>query len=272
VLSDARVIRRNAIRGEILQLLAARAQAEEEAAHQKARADQAAVNQGPIQGVVADTASGISAVRAHEAAVAQRNEANKEQQKRQKESQGLVAGYPSRATGLAALTGPLAAWEGFTDIASALPGAAGQKMLQMNREARKMQDAFAQMGAQMLGVNAAEPTRQAALQSDQSRLQATAKQAQGTKQDLDTANKGAEGLREANDAARTDALAAHGAATAQAKQLGNTATQRDQRAASLAEQLRAWAVLHQAARQQAIKATESRLEGQGKTVGASTSP
>ena len=76
---------------------------------------------------MADTVAGISAVQAHDAAVARRHAVNAEQQQRQEEVQGLVAGFPSRVTALAALTVPLAAWEGFTGLASHLPGEAATR-------------------------------------------------------------------------------------------------------------------------------------------------
>ena len=256
----------DAIQHEIENLLGARARAEQEAADQSSRADQCVANQGPIQQTVQDTTAGISTAQAHQEAVARREAVNQEQQQRQQESQGLVAGYPSRATGLTALTIPLAAWEGFTSLASHLPGEAGDSMLRMNREAQQMQAAFAQMGAQMLGVDGAGPARQAELQGDASRLEETGQRAETSDQELHTANRGALGLQSANEAALVGATQARDAATDQAQQLGDAATQREERAKTLAEQLRIWAIAHQSARQQAIAATEQRLEGEGRTV------
>jgi hypothetical protein len=255
-----------AIQNEIVNLLAARAHAEQEAQHQSRRADRCEDNQGPIAQSVQDTAAGISAVQAHDQAVAQREAANQDQQRRQQESQGLVAGYPSQATGLAALTVPLAAWEGFTSLASHLPGEAGDKMVQMNTEAQQMEAAFAQMGAKMLGVDGAGPGREAELRGDQGRLEATSERARQSDQRLQTASEGAAALQEANDAALAEAAAAKDAQTEQAKQHGDAAAQRQQLAASLAEQLRAWAGTHAEARKQAIAAAEQRLESEGRKV------
>jgi DNA repair exonuclease SbcCD ATPase subunit len=255
-----------AIQNEILNLLAARALVEQEAEHQSERADHCEANQDPIQQTVDDTTAGISAVQAHNEAIARREAVNQEQQQRQQEVQGLTAGYPSRATGLAALTYPLAAWEGFTSLASHLPGAAGDKMLQMNREAQEMQAAFAQMGAEMLGVDSAGPAREAELQSDQERLETTDAQAQTSEQELNTASEGAAGLQEANEATLAEASQARDTATDQAQQLGEAATQREEQATSLAEQLRVWAEAHKAARDQAIEATVSRLQSEGYTI------
>lgn len=255
-----------AVQNEIMNLLAVRAAAEREAEAQRGRADQCEANQGPIQQTIDDTRSGISAVRAHDAAVQRREAVNQEQQQRQQESQGLVAGYPSRATGLTALSVPLAAWEGFTSLASHLPGDAGAKMMQMNQEARQMQDAFAQMGAEMLGIESGGPAREGELQNDQSRLETTGQQAQVSDQDLNTSSRGAAGLQQSNEAALAEANRREEAATGRADECTEGVAEREQRAESLAEQMRAWAAAHAAARQQAIAATEQRLASEGRVV------
>jgi hypothetical protein len=255
-----------AIQNEVMNLLTVRAAAEQEAQTQQGRAEQCEENQGPIQQTVDDTTAGISAVQAHDAAVARREAANQEQQQRQQESQGLVAGYPSRATGLAALSVPLAAWEGFTSLASHLPGDAGDSMMRMNQEAREMQAAFAQMGAEMLGVETQGPAREGELRDDQGRLEATGELADASDQQLHTASTGADGLQQANEAALAEARRREEAATEREQECSEAVSAREERADSLAEQLRAWAPAHAAARQQAIAATEARLEGEGRTV------
>jgi hypothetical protein len=255
-----------AIQNEIMNLLTVRAAAEQEADHQRGRADRCEENQGPIQQTVQDTASGISAVQAHDAAVARRTAVNQEQQQRQQESQGLVAGYPSRATGLVALSVPLDAWAGFTSLASHLPGEAGDSMLRMNQEARQMQDAFTQMGAEMLGVETAGPAREVELHGDQGRLESTAEQAAVSDGQLDTASEGAAGLQDANQAALAEANQREEAATGRGDECSEAVAEREARAESLSEQLRVWAAAHAAARQAAIAATEQRLVSEGRTV------
>ena len=86
-----------------------RALAEQEAEDQAGRAEACEENAGPIAATVANTAASQTALAEHEAAVARREAANQAQQQRQTEAAGLVAGYPSRATGLAALEVPLTA-------------------------------------------------------------------------------------------------------------------------------------------------------------------
>jgi hypothetical protein len=255
-----------AIQNEIMNLLAVRARAEQEAQTQEERAGVCEENQGPIQQTVDDTAAGISAVQAHDAAVARRQAVNQEQQQRQSESQGLVAGYPSRATGLAALTVPLAAWEGFTSLASHLPGDAGAAMQQMNAEAQQMQEAFGTMAAEMLGVEEQGPQREGELQDDQGRLEATGEQAVESDAQLQTSSEGADGLQQANEAALAEAQQREQAATGRAEECDTAVAEREQRAESLSEQLRTWAQAHAGARRQAIAATEARLAGEGRTV------
>ena len=255
-----------AIQHEISQLLASRAQAEQEAAHQDGRVQQCEANEGPILQTLDDTTQGISAVQAHEQSVAAHDAANQAQQQRQQESQGLVAGYPSKATGLAVLAVPLAAWQGFTSLASHLPGDAGTKMLQMNDDANKMQSAFLDMGSQMAGVDGAQPARQAELQGDSSRLGATASQAVTSGEDLHTAQAGAQAVRQGNNQAQTEAEQLRDNATQQGQQLESAAKQKQEKAKSLSEQMQAWAAAHKAARQQAIEATEKRLRAEGKIV------
>jgi hypothetical protein len=255
-----------AIQNEIMNLLAVRAAAEQEAQHQADRAGQCEENQGPIQQTVADTTAGITAVQAHDAAVARREAVNQEQQQRQQESAGLVAGYPSRAAGLAALKAPLAAWEGFTSLASHLPGEAGDSMLRMNQEAGKMQEAFDQMGAQIGGVDGAGPANEQGLQDDQARLKETGELAQASDEQLHTASTGAAGLQQANEAALAEANDRRKTATERAQESGDAAAEREEKANSLAEQLRAWGRLHAQARRRAVAATEQRLQKEGLIV------
>lgn len=253
-----------AMQQEISRLLAARAQAEAEAEHQDGRGQQCVANEGSIQQTINDTTHGITAAQAHQQSVAAHDAANQTQQQRQQESQSLVAGYPSKATGLAVLSVPLAAWQGFTSLASHLPGDAGTKMLQMNEDANKMQSAFVDMGAQMLGIDGQQPARQSELHRDAGRLDATATQAQGSQTDLHTAQAGAQGVQQANNAAKSEAFILRDNATQRGQQLGDQANKKQEQAKTLSEQMKAWAVAHKAARQQAIEATKQRLLAQGK--------
>ena len=255
-----------ALQNEILNLLAVRARAEAESQHEGERVDACEDNRAPIAATLADTRGGLGAVRAHEQAVQRRDAANQAQQQRQQESEGLTSGYPDKATGLAVLEVPLAAWEGFTSLASHLPGSAGDRMSEMNGEARRMQDAFAQMGNHMAGADGAQPARAAALTDDSARIAATGEQAQSSHEELQTAADGAVGLQSANDATLAAAQQRQQAADQRSAELQSAADDRQAAADSLATQMQAWAQAHRDERSQAIAATAARLQGEGKIV------
>jgi hypothetical protein len=255
-----------ALQNEILNLLAVRARAEAESQHEGERVEACEENRAPIAATLADTRGGLSAVRAHEQAVTRRDAANQAQQQRQQESEGLTSGYPDRATGLTVLEVPLAAWEGFTSLASHLPGSAGDKMGEMNAEARKMQDAFAQMGEHMSGADGEQPGRAAALADDSARIGATGEQAQSSHEQLQSAADGAVGVQSANDATLAAAQERQQAADQRSDDLGAAADDRQAQADSLAAQMRAWAQTHHDERAQAIGGTAARLQGEGKII------
>lgn len=259
-----------AMQNEIMNLLTVRVAAEQEAQREGERLDRCVGNQGPIAQTVADTTAGISGVQAHDAAVARRAAVNQEQQQRQQESQSLAAGYPSRAAGFAVLTVPLRAWEGFTSLASHLPGRAGAEMLRMNTEAQQLQEAFGQMAAKMLGVDSAGPSNAQRLQDDQGRLQATGEEAQRSEKRLETASAGAQGLQQANEEALAEATDRRNTATGRAQESGDAAEAREKQADTLAERLRAWAGQHAEARRKAIEETTNRLRSKGRTILGST--
>ena len=254
------------MQNEIMNLLTMRATAEQEADRQEGRADQCRENQAPIEQTVRDTRAGVSAVEAHDQAVGRRQEVNQEQQQRQQESQGLVSGYPGRVAGMTALTVPLAAWEGFTSLASHLPGEAGDRMLEMNHDAQQLEAGFDQMAAQMLGVSSGGPAREAGLTSDAERLDATDQQAKTSDQQLHTASEGAAQLRQANFATQSEAVRAQQAAIGRAQECTAAVEQRQEQANTLSQQLQEWAQAHKAARDAAIAATEAQLKEKGYTV------
>ena len=255
-----------ALQNEILNLMAVRARAEAESQHEGERVDACEENRTPIAATLDDTRGGLGAVRAHEQAVQRRDAANQAQQQRQQESEGLTSGYPNQATGLGVLSVPLAAWEGFTSLASHLPGSAGDRMAEMNGEARRMQAAFDQMGAHMAGADGAQPARAEELASDSSRIAATGEQAQASHEDLQTAADGAVGLQSANDATLAAAQQRQQAADQRSEELGAAADDRQAAADSLAAQMRSWAQTHHDERSQAIASTVARLQEQGKIV------
>lgn len=240
------------ILNQIEQALAARAQAEasEQAMAGQVQAHEA--NQAPIQEAVTETQSAMSAQQAHEEAVARRQSANAEQQGRQQEAQGLLEGYPERAAGLAVIKGPLAAFQGFTWLASKLPGGAGRAMQSMNADANRMSEAFSQMDETMATESAKGPDAQAQLQGDQEVLATTQETAATSRTDLDTAQQGAQGLNTANQTAVADASAAEAEARGQREQLTGAIESKRTEHQSLTSELSGWAQRHRDARTAAV--------------------
>ena len=255
-----------ALQNEILNLLAVRARAEAESRHEEARIAACEDNQAPIAATLADTRGGISAVRAHQQAIARHDAANQAQQQRQEQTARMTGDYAGKAEGLRALETPLSAWEGFTSIASHLPGSAGDKMAQMNAEATRMHDSIDHMDSRMAGADGAQPGRAAELADHAQRIAATGEQAQSTHKEMQSAEKGAAGLQSANDAALAAAQERQQAANDRGDELGAAADERQAQADSLAAQMRAWAQIHRDERAQAIAATTTRLQGEGKIV------
>lgn len=249
------------IMSQIEEALAARAQAEAAELQMTAAGEEHAANQAPIDQCVTETQAAMSAQQAHEEAVARRQQANQQQQQRQQEAQGLLEGYPERAAGLAVIKGPLLAFQGFTHLASKLPGGAGRAMLRMNEDANRMSEAFAQMDGTMSEQAAQQPAQAEALSGDAQRLTAVQEQTGTSRTDLDTAGQGARGLSDANTARVNDAATAREEARSQKDQLGGAIEARQAEHASLQAELTGWALRHREQRFAAQAQTRANLQG-----------
>lgn len=255
-----------AIQQEIENLFAARAQAERAEAAMTSQEQVLKADQAPIQQAIDGAGGGISAVQVHQEAVARRAQVNQEQQQRQQETGGLVAGYPSRATGLATLSVPLDIFAGFTSLASHLPGDAGAAMAEMNQDARQIQDAFAQMAIAMVTQEEAQPDRQTELIGQQSRIEATDAGATASSQSVEQSQRDALSLQQENETQLRGARQARAEASEHEQTLDEAATTKQAQADTLAEQLKTWAQQHKEARRQAVEATAKQLEAEGYVV------
>ena len=255
-----------ALQNEIVDLLAVRARAEVESEHEADRVQACEANRTPIAASIADAHGSLGAVRAHEQAIARRDAMNLQQQQRQQKSASLTGSYAEKATGLGILETPLAAWEGFTSLASHLPGSAGDKMAELNTDARNMQDAFGKMDGHMGHADGEQPARAAELDNDSRRIASTGAQAQASHEQLQTAADGAAGLQSANEATLGAAQQRQQAADQRRDELDAAAADRQATADSLAEQMRAWAQTHRDERAQAVAATVAQLQDKGKIV------
>jgi DNA repair exonuclease SbcCD ATPase subunit len=255
-----------AIQQEIENILAARAQAERAETEMESQQQVLQSDQAPIQQAIDGADGGISAVQAHQQAVARRAQVNQEQQQRQQETGTLVSGYPSRAAGLTALTIPLEVFAGFTSLASHLPGDAGQSMAEMNQDANEIRSAFAQMSAAMVSQEEAQPGRQAKLSGDQSRIETADTEAGASAQSVNQSKQDAINLQQDNEAQLSQVRQARTEASQQGQTLDEAASTKQAQADSLAEQLQTWAQQHREARRQAVEATAQQLEAEGYVV------
>ena len=146
------------------------------------------------------------------------------------------------------------------------PATPAPAMTQMNADARRMQDAFAQMATTMLTQEEAQPARQSELQGDQQRLQTTDAQASDSTSQLVEASQGAQELQRANQQKLADASQAKAQAAEQKVELGDAAAQKTEQAQTLSAQLDAWAPAHKGARDEAVHETEDRLQQEGYVV------
>lgn len=249
------------IMGQIDQLLSGRAEAEH--AQQQAAKQRGAhqANVTPITQAVTETTGAMTAQQAHDEAVARTQAANDEQKARQSESEGIVSGYAQQSAGLTVIKGPLAAFRGFTWIASKIPGGAGRAMGRMNNDANKMNDAFGQMDSTMAEQRANAGAKAEDLGVVDEVLAGTKTVAGTNREQLDTAAQGAAGLAQANDSKVQEATAAEEEAGTQASQLQSKAEEKKGEKATLKSQLVSWAQGHKAARDTAIAEQQDNASG-----------
>jgi hypothetical protein len=252
-----------AIQGEITNILAKRAEAE--AAEQAMARQQAAhtANKAPFEAAVTDTRHGISAAAAHQQAVARKDEATARKKAEQDRASSMVSGYPGRAAGTVALTGPLAAFERFSHYASMIPGAPGRAMGKLHTDSTKLLGALYGMDTKMGQLDKEQPGKQAQIEADKGRLAATTQQGKQSEQQIGAAQAGATALAGANEVALRDATAARSTAAGEKQELAAAAQKKTGQGQTLAARLQAWAQEHQQAREKAVAATRARLEQQG---------
>ncbi|MFC5741338.1 hypothetical protein [Dyella tabacisoli] len=252
------------IQNEILCLLAARAEAENEAARMATERSHHQAQQAPLARAHREMSGAQTAVSAHSAAVQRRQQANEAQQQRTRESGATLAGAPNQLAGLSVITIPLGLFLGLTQYAHLLPeGDVRSGMMKMDGDSRKLLASFDEMGQSVDTQNAATPARQQAVAADAGRLGSTSQQATPTRQGFVRAASGAQALQQANSERIARAGAAHAQATGQAQVMGNDAAQREATVQTLSQTLQTWAQAHKAQRQAALQTTAARIEAQG---------
>ena len=250
-------------------ILARRAMQEQLAAHNHQQATVAQQHGAALTEHDAHLGGGVSAVQAHQAAVARKQQANQKQQADQASAKGSVEQYADRKAGLEALRAPLGVWRQATGVvmgADWLPDDVTAKMRQMNGDAERFERQLAALDAQMMRQIAAQGPAVAKLATDKSSIDAVGQQNAGAQQQMAGAKASLDATKQANSAQQTKANEAKNAATARSNQLANEASQKKAHHDSLAAQLVAWAEAHRAARTKALQDKKQMVEGQGLMV------
>jgi hypothetical protein len=257
------------LRNQVVDTLAARAQQEEFAGLMSRQEQNHKANQKPLGDMKAKTDEAITATEAHKRAVAHRDEANQRKLDQEKEAEGKLTDYDTKAGELLALKLPLKGVQKFTGLAAALPddpqGVLRFKngMLKMSKDSSNFIAKLDQIDKTVADQKAGAGDRQVAAKADGNLLNQTKDKAGASKDSLTSAKDTTADVDTANtdrmDQAKSEKTAAQNAAGALDKQ----AKDKTQQADSLAAAMQAWANQHRKTRLDALAQTRKRLEAQG---------
>lgn len=257
-----------AVRGHIAELTQARAQAAHAESQMETQVTAHEANTGPLDHAVETTEAGEAAVEQHEEHLSTTSEANSAQQQRQEEANTCVEGYDDQQGAIDGLRTPLRAFQGMMDLASYLPGDAGEAMQSMNQDAGQMLSAFDEMDASMAEQATGGEANQEQLQGEASQIEQTSTEASATGETLASASADATALCERNDEALAQATESRDAASDAGTQIDTQIQDQETQAATMAQQLQSWAVQHRDARHQAVNTLAARVAAENMTVTA----
>ena len=257
-----------AIRGHIAELRQARAQTTHATRQMEGQVARHEANQGPLAQTTETVEAGATASEEHTGEVASTAEANAGQQERQAEVNEAVSHYADHQGDIDSLRTPVRAFQGMMDLASYLPGDAGDAMADMNRDATNMLASFDEMDAAMAGQETSGGECVAQLESDAGEIEGADTMAGETNAALASATADAAELESRNDAALSLAEGRRDAAVDATTQIDTNIEEQEAEAASLSQQLQSWAQEHRAARLAAVDATAARVDGLSLTVTA----
>ncbi len=247
--------------------LAERAQAEKDAAEMEASACVAEENQSTAEGVAQQTQSVAGpAAQAHAAAVARREQRNKEQQEKLKKSQEQTTNAAEEVAGTGVLITLLGVWSGFTGLMSYLPGSAGEAFEEMNAEANTFLEKLAEAKGLIEGEDAAGAPRLDESQANEERIHEADAENQETQSTLDQAGEDAGSIADDQGELAAEAHDTADMCQEEANEAGDLAQEVADEHETLAAELQSWAEEHKGARAEAIAETVSRLEEQGYVV------
>jgi hypothetical protein len=260
------------LQNRLLEILEARAAAEEAERSSRADAKRHEENAEPLALLEARTGESITATEAHSAAVESREQANA-QQTQQEESVGeAISSYSERAAGLAIITGPLEAMQAFSYLGNWLPDdpavlqGAKRGLRSLNRDSTNFLNSLNGVDSAMAQQNTAQPERTGIIDANAGRLSTTASEADASAQSLKQTQQGTVEVSARNDARAAESRSVESSSASTGTQLDEHADAIESRIQSLSEQWQSWAQAHRAAREAAVSSTRERLEGEGYTV------
>jgi hypothetical protein len=257
------------LRNQVIDILAARAKAEQFAGMMAAQVAHHAANEKPVADLQKGTETAQTATAAHQQAVAHRDEANERKQAEEEKAAAKLEDYGTRKAKLTALTGPLKLLAGFTGLVRGLPDEPDvvvsfrNKVLKVNTDANQFLGKLDEMDKTIEAQRAAQAERKTGIAADKATLKTTADKAGHSAESLDAAQQTAADFADKNKERKETAKTQGTAAAATAARLDAQAQQKNAQAVSLSAAMQSWAQAHRQARLDALAATRKRLEAAG---------
>ena len=220
--------------------------AERDAKMKKAKADGDAPTIKKLK-AEAEKAKGIN--KQHASAVKLKQQATADQKKRQANAESTLNQYGSRAAGITAITGPLAAFKGFMWIGRKL---GSDSFAKMEKDADKLLKAFADMKLKMGAEQQKQPAKKAAIKAQQDKVEDIDAKNKKSDTTLNKADEDAKNLDDANQKKIAEGSEAISEASGQKQEYDGKAKSGEQAYADLRGKLVSWAQEHKAARDAAI--------------------
>lgn len=253
----------------LLDILAARAQAEALQGAMAADAAHHEANSGPLDELNQRTGETVTAAQAHQQATAQRQAANQRQQAEEANVGSTLSNYGERAAGLIAITGPLEAFTQFTSLAHILPDSpavlvgAKRGILRMNNDGQQFLNALRGVDGSVAEQQAATPARDGEIEANAGRIEATAAGNTAAQGQLAQSQSGGQALAARNQARAADSRQREGQALQTGAQLEMQAENTQIGITDLTAQWQAWAQAHAQARAGAIAQTRAAMAARG---------
>jgi hypothetical protein len=260
------------LRNQIIDTLAARAQAEQFSQLMQRQEKHHKDNEKPLADAQKGTEQSITATEAHKKAIANREEANNRKKQQEDSAGDKLDDYDGRRGKLVALTVPLKGLASFTGLASSLPDSPGfvgrfkRRVLKVNSDAEGFLAQLDKMDQAVADQKTQQAERRQDIATDGATIKSTAEKAEDSGDWFDDAKESADDFDAKNKERKEEAERERKAAQQTSGALDRQVRQKESQAVSLAAAIQSWAIGHRQARLAALEATRKRLEGMGYRV------